>query len=57
MLTDLPARVEGIEGIVQYRHNEIQKKKGRRKERKKKVRKKGKKAGKNEGRRERTGKE
>ena len=49
MLIDLPVRVEGIEGIVQYRHNEIQEK---RKERKKKVRKKGKKEGRKEGRKE-----
>ena len=53
MLINLPARVEGTEGIEQYRHNEIQKKKEGRKERKKKVRKKGKKAGKNEGRKKR----
>lgn len=41
MLTDLPARVEGIEGIVQYRHNEIPEKKEEGRKRKKKVRKKG----------------
>jgi len=26
LLIDLPVRVEGVEGIVQYRHNEIQEK-------------------------------